>query len=342
MLPRPAMSIDDTASRHSFGVIAGTGDTPVVDTIIIGSGMTGVTCARMLTEAGQRVHVLDKGRGVGGRMATRLVETASETLTFDHGAQYLRPRNPEFAKVLAQAGARPWLDGPENGGYVGVPGMSDIPRVLAQGLRVSQQVDVTTIAWRSGAWSVGTTVGTLHADRVVMTIPAPQVMALLGREHPFCAELRGVVMAPCLTLMAVFPRNSPRPFAHRHDPSHPLAWVAQDGTKPDRAATAVTWVAQANSAFSDEHLDASPDDIAARMLPLLAELLGTEPELAVYTRAHRWRYAQASAPLGQPFLRNHDRTLYAGGDWCLGPCAEDAWHSGRAMAHDILDSAHVD
>lgn len=312
------------------------------ETIIIGSGMAGITCARTLADAGQPVRVLDKGRRMGGRMATRSVRTAAGDLTFDHGAQYLRPRDPEFAQALAQAGARWWPDEGDNGRKVGVPGMSCVPRKLADGLAVSQQAEVTSIAWRDGSWQLGTTNTAVKASRVIVTIPAPQVTCLFDHALPFAADLARVVMEPCLTLMAAFPVDSPRPYASRLDRTHPLTWIAQDSNKPERTRKAVTWVAQASPRFSGDHLEATPDDIAARMLSLLADELSIDPALATYARVHRWRYAQTSTPLGQPYLRTDDRTLYVGGDWCLGPCAEDAWQSGRAMARDILRGMHVD
>ena len=53
-------------------------------TIIIGAGMAGMAAARTLVNANLPVLVLDKGRGISGRMATRRWGDA----TFDHGAQY--------------------------------------------------------------------------------------------------------------------------------------------------------------------------------------------------------------------------------------------------------------
>ncbi len=40
---------------------------------VIGAGMTGITCARALADAGFDVTVFEKSRGLGGRMATRRV-----------------------------------------------------------------------------------------------------------------------------------------------------------------------------------------------------------------------------------------------------------------------------
>ncbi len=309
--------------------------------LIIGSGMTGITCARVLADAGISLRVMDKGRGIGGRMATRRVDIASDVLTFDHGAQHMRPRDPDFAQVLADAGAGAWADGAETEKQVGIPGMSAVPRALAAGLSVTQQAEVTDLTWRDGHWSVSANTGDLSATHVVLTIPAPQVAALLGPAHPFALDLARVTMDPCMTLMAAFPADSPRPFSYRSDAMHPLSWIAQDSTKPGRTDAAVTWVAQAGLSFSTAHLDASAEDISARMLPLLCDVVGADPAQALYARAHRWRYAQVSAALGQPFLRTADRTLYVGGDWCLGPRAEDAWASGRAIARDILGGADV-
>ncbi|NIR36133.1 MAG: FAD-dependent oxidoreductase, partial [Actinobacteria bacterium] len=51
-------------------------------TLVIGAGMAGLTAARLLTDRGADVLVVDKGRAVGGRMATRRVGDAA----FDHGA----------------------------------------------------------------------------------------------------------------------------------------------------------------------------------------------------------------------------------------------------------------
>ena len=41
---------------------------------VIGAGMAGATCARLLADAGLDVTLFDKSRGVGGRMSTRRAE----------------------------------------------------------------------------------------------------------------------------------------------------------------------------------------------------------------------------------------------------------------------------
>ena len=307
------------------------------DVVIIGAGMAGVTCARRLAEAGLATVVLDKGRGIGGRMATRRVTLETGTLRFDHGAQYFTVRDAGFGAALDRVpGATAiWQDGAAEPHRVGLPGMSGLPRAMASGLDVRQQAEVTAISRTNGTWQVTAGEHAICAPRLVSTVPAPQAARLLGAAHPLAQDLGAVGIAPCLTLMAAFPADAPAPFTSRADEAHPLAWIAQDSSKPDRPDTATTWVAQASPDWSERHLEEDRDVIAARMLPLLCELIGVAPDLALHAAAHRWRYARVTKPLGRPFLGG-EQGLWLGGDWCLGARVEAAWKSGAAIADAVL------
>ena len=72
------------------------------------------------------------------------------------------------------------------------------------------------------------------------------------------------------------------------------------------------------------------------MLPQLVEAffattgaLRTEPAFA---KAHRWRYALATKPLGEDCVMHASGRLLACGDWCLGARIEAAFLSGSAAA----------
>lgn len=304
------------------------------DVLIVGAGMAGIACARVLQGAGRSVLLLDKGRGIGGRMATKRVGLDGVDIRFDHGAQQIGAEAADFAALIAGAGAVVWDDGA--GHRVGYPGMSAVPKALAQGLDVRQSVEVTGLTQDGGAWQVQAGDAVFRATRVVLAIPAPQAARLLGTAHPWVSALSAVEMAPCLTLMAAFAPGSPRPFHSRQDTGHPLAWIAQNSSKPGRGDAAVTWVAQAGAAWSRAHLGSTPDEIRDMMLPMLCDVLGVAPDTALVARTHRWRFGLVTRALGQPFLGDAAQGLYLGGDWCLGARVEDAWHSGEAIARDIL------
>jgi predicted NAD/FAD-dependent oxidoreductase len=83
---------------------------------IIGAGLAGAAAGRSLQEAGHQVTLFDKGRGPGGRMSTRRMETALGTVRLDHGAQFFTVRGEGLTKAVAgwtAAGAcAPWSRSP--------------------------------------------------------------------------------------------------------------------------------------------------------------------------------------------------------------------------------------
>ena len=303
---------------------------------IIGAGMAGLACARRLAEAGLAPVIFDKGRGVGGRLATRRVGD----LQFDHGAQSVTARDPDFAAVMralvAKGAAAVWHDGSGTGHLVGVPGMSALTRAMAVGLDLRHLAKVTSINADGAGWSVAVEDAAQRFDVVVITAPAPQLAGLVGADHPLVDAVSAVRFAPCLTLMAAI--DAKPAFGTQSDASHPLAWIAADSSKPGRPQGGPTqWVAQASPAFSALYLEETAADIAARMLPMFCDRLQVTADKVIHAEAHRWRYARVTAALGQPFVQSGS-TLYAAGDWCIGPRVEAAWISGDAVAKAILAS----
>ncbi|MEM6933460.1 MAG: hypothetical protein AAF526_07700, partial [Pseudomonadota bacterium] len=69
--------------------------------------------------------------------------------------------------------------------------------------------------------------------------------------------------------------------------------------------------------------------------------IGSTPDRVIHASAHRWRYARVTEPVGRPFLAMEDGSLFAGGDWSLGPDIEHAWASGTAIADEIVTDAGI-
>ena len=299
--------------------------------IIIGAGMAGIACARGLKDAGRNPLILDKGRGIGGRLATRRTE---EGWHFDHGAQYIRAKSERFVAAI-DAAVSPWKidDGPAP--LVGTPGMSGLAKSLAAGLDIRSSTEVTSIKGKGAYWIVSTAQQSFETDTLILTAPAPQTAALIGSGHPHYAEVQSAEMLPNLTLMVGFGDARPASgVVARRDSHDPIAWIAHNSTKPGRPKMDA-WIAQASLAYSQKHLEEDKESIANDMLPLLCDRLGVDQSHVRYASAHRWRYATVGSPVGQPYL-NHN-ALYLGGDWCIGSKVEDAWTSGTAIAQAILE-----
>ena len=68
----------------------------MIEFCILGSGMAGSTIANLLSKKSS-VKIFDKARGAGGRSSNRRFRDGA---SFDHGLQYICPKNKLFKKFL--------------------------------------------------------------------------------------------------------------------------------------------------------------------------------------------------------------------------------------------------
>lgn len=316
---------------------------------IVGAGMTGLACARELHRRGLAPRVLEKSRGLGGRMATRRTERGDR---FDHGAQFVTARDPHFAAELeawvrADA-ARRWsprlpsrADAPAHPRWIGGDGMKRLVEPLAAGVDIRLQATVAGLSRQDdGCWRLALEEGDCvdGFDAMAITAPAPQTRGLLERAgSPLAGALDVVAVAPCWALMLAFGTPWELPFDAARLDDGPVAWLARQTSRFSGEGLVDGWVVHASPAWSQEHLECTPDEVVPSLLAALAAQLPAPPP-PVFTRAHRWRYAMTMQPLGRPFLADSANGLWAGGDWCLGARVENAFQSGVAMAGSIADA----
>ncbi|MFT4623307.1 MAG: photolyase PhrII [Myxococcota bacterium] len=313
-------------------------------TLVIGAGISGAACARALTEHGYPVVVVDKARGPGGRMATR----RSESGPFDHGAQYVTARDPAFHHRMeawaAQGVVAPWparfvtVDGgevvpnaPDTPRWVGTPSMSAVVKHLLTEVDVRTGVRVAQL-WHDAGWHVRAEAAELGPfDAVVVSVPAPQAVALLDAAPELRAVAARVGVAPCHAVMVTLDAPAPVGWdAAKVRGDGPLAWVARDSSKPGRPP-GERWVLHASPSWSTGHLEDPAEDVAAALVAAFRALTGAPaPRSAV---AHRWRYAQVTEPAA---LGWDPRGLVLCGDGVGGGKVEAAWRSGVAAAGRLM------
>ena len=105
----------------------------------------------------------------------------------------------------------------------------------------------------------------------------------------------------------------------------------------DETGLAQSWVVHMGPEWTDTYLENDAPFAAALMREDIERDAGERLPATEYLSAHRWRFARAREPLGQPCLGCEDTRLWAGGDWALGRTAEHAWMSGTAMAEAITE-----
>lgn len=322
---------------------------------VVGAGIAGLACGARLAQAGVRVSLFDKGRGPGGRCATR----RAGPFAFDHGAQYATATDERFRRLLSTGegagAAAPWRarpdgvhtphagteDGRER--WVGVPGMSALARHLGRSLEVRSGTRIVALQRQDGRWRLVADDGAAAGpfDAVLVAVPSPQAGPLLGGAPALAARLGEAVLAPCWALMLAFADPLPTKVAAASVDGGPLSWICHDGGKPGRRPEGVgpapaTWVAHASPAWSRAHLEEDAAAVAPALLAAFADSLGVDVPRPVHLAAHRWRYARVERALGEPCLYDPELTIGACGDWCLGPRLEAAYLSGLALAEQVL------
>jgi len=289
---------------------------------VVGAGLAGVACARALTRHGHQVHVFDRGRVPGGRMASRVLHGRR----VDLGASYFTVSDPDFAEVVqdwaARGLARPWTDtfatwGPGGRGadkagpvrWAAPGGLRSLVEDLARSLSLEQAHTVVRVG-------PGPVVDGQAYDAVVLAMPDPQALALLDPDEPAARLAGGRDWEPTLALAAGFAQRS-WSFDGAFVADHPaLSWVADDGSR--RGDGAAVLVAHSTPAFAAGHLVA-PEQATGDLVTALRDLLALPAP--TWSWVQRWTYAK---PVGTR------ESLYglAGG---IGLCG-DGWGASKVQA----------
>jgi renalase len=305
--------------------------------------MSGLAAARMLRDHGHEVVVVDKGRSVGGRLATRRIGDA----VVDHGAQFFTVRTDAFRTQaddwLARDVARVWCHGFGNGDgdghprYIGNGGMTSLAKDLARGLDVRCSTMAFSVRRAGEAWEVVIDDGSIvTADAVVLTCPVPQSWALLiesGLEVP--SPLTSSDYERCLALLVVLdgPSAVPPPGGVQldpHDASATFGFVADNAQKGISPVPALTL--HATVPFSAAHWDEPIEQVRDVLLEAAAPWIGGTGVVDVQVK--KWRFATPIEPWSEPCCVLPGGIVLAG-DAFAGPKVEGAFTSGLAAAHAV-------
>ena len=317
-----------------------------LDVLVIGAGLAGLSAGAALKQAGLHSLIIDKGRGVGGRMATRRVGGA----TFDHGAQFVTARDSRFVEVLENAcsagAAVEWCIGfsPEADGHPrwrGTPGMSSLAKHLALGVEIVQEKQVVALRQKGTHWSISMADGeTWAAKAIILTAPVPQSLVLLEAgvielEPALKSRLSAIQYERCLAVMAVLERPSrmapPGGFAPTQGP---IAWIADNQLKGVSTEPAIT--IHATDAFSGAHWDNDRDETARMLIAAADEWVGAGIKSF---QIHGWRFSKPKQT--DPSLCavvSRDPSLVLAGDAFAAPRVEGAAISGWAAAEAVIDA----
>lgn len=337
-----------------------------IDVAIIGAGLAGLVSAQILSQAGYQIVVVEKSRGLGGRVATRRLQDTSA----DHGVRSLTVQGPLSEQLIQtlqqQQMLQPWskpLYQAEQGTWCatktlpyGSPtGLNTTAKFLARDLEIwrnqrveavlpqSQGLSQLKRLSQSNQWQLqlsGADPAQLLARALVVAIPAPQALQLLEPLQPqgfpdqILTALQRVEFDPCITVIAIYEPERQTAWnalpwqALQFSDSDDLAWLSLETSKYASSQHSVA-VIHSTGSFAQQWLDAT--DLQAVGQMLIQQAANWVPALnqPLELQVHRWRYAFVRQPWPQTDLSTTlPLPISCSGDWCGGQTIESALTAG--------------
>ena len=299
--------------------------------VVVGAGISGVAAARELVAAGLDVVLLERGMRVGGRMA----RWTRDGRAVDVGAAYFTIRDLEFRQLAEQWATRglahPWTDTFTVANAAGVhdrtvgpvrwsaeKGLRSLVEDLADGLDVRVGVEVE----RVGA---GPSVDGRPVRAVVLAMPDPQALDLVGDDLPGVRSVLRPEWDPVITVAASFPRRTWRGLDAMFVHDSPLTLVVDDGRR--RGDGAPVLVAHTTHEVARAHLD-EPSAVVPEVLAEVERLVPVEGP-PTWVEAKRWGSATPHDLRPERYWLTEERVALCGDGWSMRPRVEAAWLSGR-------------
>jgi renalase len=328
----------------------------IYDSLIIGSGLSGLACAQELHKNGLSVLVVDKGFLPGGRTASKIVQTEIGTAVFDYGAQYFTVESIEFLKQVNE-----WI---RNGlvekwatvfdslsskrhdtkpRYKALPFMRNLCIDLCNGLEIKQQTKIVRIekAEQEICKVITETGDFFETKALIITAPIAQSLELCYQsgiipDFNTVSFFNQQKYHPCTTLMIASDTEStiPEPGGMWCDPVSHFQWMADNKKKGISEITAIT--ANLTPEFSKVCYSLTDEEVFDSVSAFLSTYV---PGNYIFKKVHRWRYAQPVNIVETGFIRDEFYpNLWFAGDVFLNGRVESAWLSGYNTAKAILKS----
>ena len=331
------------------------------DVIVVGAGIAGLQCARVMKSKGAKVLVVDRGSRPGGRCATRTIEGC----TVDYGPLFLHGNHPRFVNLiesLPEAGliagwpfrieghgtpCQPVAFDPGETRLAYSKGVGAFPLALASGLDIRLKNQIENVIVRDGFAAVKGIDGEQYKCRYLVLALAldqtPPFLRMLpaSRERDSALALISLFASlPTLTVVAGYEKSVTWP---DWDISYPdtrssIMLIGNESKKrPDQNGGILVY--QATSAWSVEHLDDIPETWSRALLGDAVKLLGTWAGTPSWTHLHRWRFGRVAGgnELAESIIiRFGDVKVGLAGDvFSPGAGVQAAWLSGDRLAERL-------
>lgn len=293
----------------------------IYDYLIVGAGLSGLTLGIELQKKNKRLVIIEKSKGVGGRIATRRINEQG----VDHGAPYLKS-HPIIYELLHQLNVI--------GGKIADPGiyleggMTALPKKMAQNLPIIKDEKIVHIEFTDKIWNCRSEKGNHYqAKTLVLTAPLPQALELLTNSKiDFNEDLKTISYTK--GLLGIFTANE-NVLIKTSLPENVHSVLSMKSRQLNPSA----WVLRTTEEFSETNFERSDEENLSQIVTMFSESFEEGPVIS-HSELKKWRYVLPKTVLPSPYLKVQDE-LYLIGDGFLYPDVRGALLSAKGLAENL-------
>jgi predicted NAD/FAD-dependent oxidoreductase len=319
------------------------------DFCVVGSGIAGATIANQLAKK-YSVEVFDKARGISGRASNRRYRN---TLSFDHGLQYISPKNKEFEKFIIQLKNKKIIklwggkhlnyksdtQNKKIKKYIGKKANTDICKYLLKNIKTHLLSEVVYAEYKNNYWLIKLkNKKELAFKKIILAIPYPQAKKLIKKYLSKKILDLNIKMDPNITVMAIFKNSlNLKPSSIKFNDKI-LGWAANENSKCRFRSNLQLWTLQSNIKWAKKNINIyklKKKIVANKVINQFCKLLHLKIHQVIFFSIHGWKYSFNTKKTKVKSYWNNKYNLGLCGDWFLGPKAEHAWLSASNLYKKI-------
>jgi len=299
---------------------------------IIGAGLSGANLYRLLDRKKYHITIFEKSRGAGGRCSTRYINDKF----IDHGTPYFQAKNKEFKNFCDGLCQDNILHRKENI-YYPTRGMNQICSAIIDKENLISNTKIVSCSFENKMWSLKDQNNVKYEgfDKLIITIPAPQVLQLdIDLSSPIKQKLQLVQYDSIATLMCYAYTTvnimDPKLF---QDVS--FKKIINNSSKYNFENFS-SYVIHLSENLSNENNFSSKEEVKKYITKKLFEISKIDFDDEFYTLAHLWRYAFVSQSIKEDYLYDESLSLGICGDYFNGKDLEGAFLSSLRLFERLV------
>ncbi|MBC7754211.1 MAG: FAD-dependent oxidoreductase [Moraxellaceae bacterium] len=310
----------------------------IFEAVILGAGISGLTLAHRLSKKTNNFLVVEKSRGIGGRLATR---RDGENI-YDHGAQFYKisPKHElAFDQMWMSCGlVKNWFTLNEVQYQTSQKGMTGLAKFLADGKSVDLSREIALIKIENNLVILTCTdQSVIKCQKLFITAPLPQAVILLERSgFEIPQNIKDVKYAHALVaLFELEDLSDYQLLPYQEKISDTIFSVSQQNTKFEKNSPTLT-VAMTPD-WSLENFNSSDEKNLVLITVFLQKYLmlnGSKLDAVILkSQLKKWRYSHPINPLTCGYVKLNSQIVLAG-DGFSGGSINHAVKSGLSIPLD--------